>query len=51
MANSYSGQIVTSMALNCSDDDEECDVSQRYNTDFKNIEDNENLFYMNVIID
>ena len=35
------------MFLNCSDDDEVCDVSQTYNTDFNIIEHKENLFSMN----
>ena len=36
------------MLLNCSDDDEVCDISQTYNTDFNYIENNEKKFSMNV---
>ena len=35
------------MLLNCSDDDEVCDVSQTFHTDFNSIEYNDNLFSMN----
>ena len=35
------------MPINCSDDDEECDVSQTYKSDVNNIEHTENSFSVN----